>query len=91
MSDLLKIARAVDGDDFFIQRIKIACEIKGKPYCRDLAIQVARDHPGGITLGDAHSMTVDTTGVTDSDIFATVDEWDQPCTDADDPNPPTEN
>jgi hypothetical protein len=66
-SNLLKIARAVDGDDLFAMRVKIACELKKITYSRDVLLTVAQAVADHITVDDAGA--VDTTGVPDEAII----------------------
>ena len=65
-SNLFKIARAVDGDDFFRMRVQIACELAGAEYSRQQLLTVAQAVVDGITVDDMGA--VSTTGVTDEAI-----------------------
>jgi len=69
-STLFKIARAVDGDDFFAMRVKIACELGGIPYTRDVLLTVAQAVADAITVDDAGA--VSTSGVTDEAIITAL-------------------
>jgi hypothetical protein len=69
-SNLLKIARAVDGDDFFAMRVKISCELGDIPYTRDVLLTVAQAVADAITVDDAGA--VSTSGVTDEAIIAAL-------------------
>ena len=68
MSDLLKIARAVDGDEWFPVRVKIACELAGVPYDREVLLQVACACVNEIQLDKFQR--VDADGVRDATISA---------------------
>lgn len=76
MSDLLKIARAVDGDDWFVTRVRIACDLQSVTYTRDVALRVAQACASAITLDQFQ--TVDTTGVSDDQITAAVQAYVAP-------------
>ncbi len=65
-SNLLKVSRAVNGDDWFIERIKTACILQGVDYSERLAMQVAHAVVDDIQV-DAE-LTVTTTAVTDQAI-----------------------
>jgi len=69
-SNLFKIARAVDGDDFFAMRVKIACELNAVAYTRDVLLTVAQAVADAITVDDAG--TVSTSDVTDDAIIAAL-------------------
>ncbi|MCI1962828.1 MAG: hypothetical protein LKJ18_01845 [Ancrocorticia sp.] len=69
-SDLFKIARAVDGDDFFAMRVRIACELQKITYNRDVLLTVAQEVAGYITVDEAG--TVDTSGVPDEAIISAL-------------------
>lgn len=69
-SNLFKIARAVDGDDFFAMRVKIACELGSIPYTREVLLTVAQAVADAITVDDAGA--VSTSGVTDDAIVAAM-------------------
>lgn len=71
MSKLLKVSRAVRGDDWFVERIRTACILGGVEYSEHLAMQVALACADDITLDDA--LGVDTTSVTDEAIIAALD------------------
>ena len=70
MSDLLKIARAVDGDELFAMRVNIACDLAGKPGGRPALLHVAKTVVDNIEC-DA-DLTVRTSGVTDEQITDAV-------------------
>ena len=70
MSDLLKIARAVDGDEWFPVRVKIACELAGVTYDRETLLQLARACVEEIQVDEFQR--VDTDGVQDDTITAAV-------------------
>lgn len=76
MSDLLKIARAVDGDEWFSVRVKIACELGGVPYSRNVALRVARACTNNIDVDEFQR--VDTSAVPDEDIEAAVAAYQAP-------------
>ena len=78
MSDLLKIARAVDGDEWFPVRVKIACELAGVPYGRERLLQVASGCVEEIQVDEFQR--VDTTGVQDDTITAAVTALTAPAT-----------
>jgi hypothetical protein len=69
-SNLFKIARAVDGDDFFRMRVQIACELAGVEYSRDVLLTVAQAVAEAITVDDAG--TVSTSGVADEAIIGAL-------------------
>lgn len=65
-SDYFKIARAVDGDDWWITRLKTAFEINGIEPTREKYLKVTKEVVAGIScLVDG---TVSTEGVTDEQI-----------------------
>lgn len=72
MSPLLKIKRAVDGDDFFCGRVEIACEMQEIPYTRKLLLYVAGQVSDAIVLSGEDGTTVNTFGVTDESIFSAI-------------------
>ena len=72
MSDLLKIVRAVDGDDWFCRRVQVACELAGVTYERTVLLRVTQAVTDGIVLSGEDGLTVDTSGVTDEAIIAAV-------------------
>ena len=76
MSVFLKVSRAVDGDDWFVRRVQIACEVLGHEYTRDVAVKVALDHADHIDVDENY--TVETVGVTDSMISETILELQNP-------------
>lgn len=69
-SNLLKVSRAVRGDDWFVERIKIACVLQGVDYSERLAMQVASAVVDHIDVDE--NMTVSTHRVTDTEIEAAV-------------------
>ena len=69
-SNLLKIARAVDGDDLFRMRVQIACELAGVEYSRTVLLTVAQAVVDGITVDETG--TVATDGVDDAAIIAAI-------------------
>lgn len=71
-SNLLKIARAVDGDDLFKIRVKVACELAGVEYDRRVLLSVAQAVVSNIAVDDA--LTVCTNAVTDDEIIAALPE-----------------
>lgn len=72
MSDLLKIARAVRGDDFFSERVRVACDLAGAPFDAALLTRVARAVVDHIELSGEDGLTVSTAAVTDEEIIAAV-------------------
>lgn len=70
MSTLLKIARAVDGDDLFAMRVRIACELANVEYTRPVLLHVARQVADTITC--TPEGTVDTAGVDDEAIMTAI-------------------
>ena len=79
MSDLLKIARAVDGDEWFPTRVRIACELAAVTYDRETLLRVARACIDHITVDEFQ--TVDTSGVADEEIIAAVQDYTPALTD----------
>ena len=75
MSDLLKIARAVDGDDLFALRVNIACEIAGKPQDRASLLHVAKTVVASIDCDE--NLTVCTAAVTDQQIMDAITGWEE--------------
>ena len=74
---LLKISRAVDGDDWFRSRVQIACEIGGVEFTRPLLISVAQAVSDSIQLSGADGATVNTEKVSDEQIFKALDAYTQ--------------
>ena len=74
MSTLLKIARAVDGDELFTARVAIACELTGIEYTRPVLLHVARQVADAITCDPEG--TVDTTGVEDPAIMTAIADYE---------------
>ena len=72
MSDLLKIARAVDGDDLFVMRIRIACELAGRECDRATVLHVAKTVVADIECDEAG--TINTNGADDEKIIAAIKE-----------------
>lgn len=72
MSDLLKIARAVDGDDLFTMRIRIACELAGRECDRTTVLHVAKTVVADIECDEAGA--VNTNSVDDEKIIAAIKE-----------------
>lgn len=71
MSDLLKIARAAKGDDWFRERVQAACILTDVPYDGErMLYYVAQQVVTQITVDD--QQTVDTSEVRDEDITAAV-------------------
>ena len=70
VSASLKAARAVDGDDWFVARMKVLCVTEGIEYSQRLAYLVALSAADKIQVDEF--MTVDTTGVTDDELHAAV-------------------
>lgn len=71
MSDLLKVARAVRGDDWFRERVMAACVLTDTKYAGDrMLYHVAQAVVADIEV-DA-DQTVDTSHVHDEDITAAV-------------------
>ena len=75
MSTLLKIARAVDGDDLFTTRVAIACELAGREYTRPVLLHVARQVAEAITCDP--EKTVNTTAVKDTDIMTAIAQLEE--------------
>ena len=74
MSDLLKIARAARGDDWFRERVQAACALADVAYDGErMLYHVAQACVSAITVGD--EQTVDTTGVPDEDIVQAVGSY----------------
>lgn len=69
-SKFLKIARAVDGDDWYMQRLKMCAELENFELTRLLAVWTTNGVADSITLDE--DMTVDTSGVTDNQIKNTM-------------------
>ena len=66
VSASLKAARAVDGDDYFVARMKVLCVTGGIEYSQRLAYLVALTVADKIMVDDF--MTVDTSGVDDNKL-----------------------
>ena len=75
-SDLLKIARAADGDDLFRMRVQIACELAGVEYSRTVLLTVAQAVVDGIAVDE--NGTVSTTGVDDAAIITAINTSKEP-------------
>lgn len=74
MSDLLKIARAARGDDWFRERVQAACALTDIQYDGPrMLYHVAQQVVAQITVDE--QQTVDTTGVDDDDITAAVQAY----------------
>lgn len=76
MSNLLKVARAVRGDDWFVERIRAACILAGVDYTERLAMQVAAAVADDIDI-DA-DLAVSTSRVSDSAITDALASITQP-------------
>ncbi len=72
MPPLLKMKRAIDGDDFFAGRVEMACELTGKTFSRKLLMFVAAAVVDDIELSGEDGTTVNTFGVSDEDIVDAV-------------------
>lgn len=66
----LKAARAVDGDDWFVERLKVICTTENIDYSQRLAYMVAVEVADHIVVDE--NLTVNTAGVTDEDLEAAV-------------------
>ena len=66
VSASLKAARAVDGDDYFVARMKVLCVTEGIEYSQRLAYLVTLSVADKIVVDEF--MTVTTAGVTDADL-----------------------
>ena len=66
VSASLKAARAVDGDDWFVARMKVLCVTEGIEYSQRLAYLVALSVADKIQVDEF--MTVDTSGVDDNKL-----------------------
>ena len=66
VSASLKAARAVDGDDWFVARMKVLCVTEGIEYTHRLAYLTALSVAGQIQVDEF--MTVDTSGVDDNKL-----------------------
>ena len=62
----LKAARAVDGDVWFIERLKVLCTVENMDYSHRLAYMVGIAVADHITVDE--NLTVNTAGVTDADL-----------------------
>lgn len=72
----LKAARAVWGDDFFIERLKVVCSIEECEYSERLALMVANSVADQITVDG--NMTVNTLGVDDSKLKSALrTQWNK--------------
>lgn len=76
MSNLLKVVRAVRGDDWFVERIRAACVLAGVDYTERLAMQVAADVVDDIDIDE--DFAVSTSGVSDSTIIDALASITQP-------------
>lgn len=76
MSDLLKVARAVDGCDLFNIRIEMAAELANVQATRKLKIDVAMEVVDDIVVDEFGTVT--TTRVSDEDIIAAVEDKGEP-------------
>ena len=72
MQPLLKMKRAIDGDDFFVGRVEMACELLGKEFGRKLLLSVAAAVVADIELSGEDGTTVSTFSVKDDDILAAI-------------------
>lgn len=72
MPPLLRMKRAIDGDDFFVGRVEMACELLGQEFSRKLLLTVAAAVVEDIELSGEDGLTVSTRNVKDSDILAAV-------------------
>lgn len=72
MPPLLKMKRAIDGDDFFVGRVEMACELLGKEFSRKLLLAVAAAVVDDIELSGEDGTTVSTFNVDDEDILTAV-------------------
>ena len=72
-SDFMKVARAVDGDDWWVIRLKVACEFLAMEYTRDLALFATLACVDSIDVDD--NMTVSTQRVTDTEIIDALEAW----------------
>ena len=72
MPPLLRMKRAIDGDDFFVGRVEMACELLGQEFSRKLLLTVAAAVVDDIELSGEDGLTVSTRNVKDSDILAAV-------------------
>ena len=66
VSASLKAARAVDGDDYFVARMKVLCVTEAIEYSQRLAYMTALSVAGQIQVDEF--MTVDTSGVDDNKL-----------------------
>ena len=66
VSASLKAARAVDGDDWFVARMKVLCVTEGIEYTQRLAYLVALRAADNIVVDEF--MAVTTAGVADADL-----------------------
>ena len=66
----LKAARAVGGDDWFVERMKVVCEIEDKSYSERLGYMVAYSLEEFIDV-DEH-MTVSTARVSDNKLKSAI-------------------
>lgn len=70
-STFMKVARAVDGDDHYTERVVIAFELAGKEMSRKDLIFVTKQVADSITCTE--SGTVVTSGVTDTQIVEAME------------------
>lgn len=73
---LTKAARAVNGDDWFIERVQAACDLAGTTYTKHLGITVAMAVHESIVV--ATDMSVNAFSVTDEAIIAAVQAYEAP-------------
>ena len=72
MPPLLKMKRAIDGDDFFVGRVEMACELLGQEFSRKLLLSVVAAVVADIELSGEDGTTVNTFSVKDDDILAAI-------------------
>lgn len=70
-STFMKVARAVDGDDHYTERVAIAFELAGKEMTRKDLLFVTRQVADNITC--TIDGTIDTSGVLDTHIIEAMD------------------
>lgn len=75
-SDYFKIARAVDGDDWWIIRLDTALEIHGISPSRNCYLQISKAVASKINC--AVDGTIDTSAVLDSEIDAAIENLNIP-------------
>lgn len=66
----LKAARAVNGDDWFIERMKVLCVLDGKTFSDRLAYMVAYSLADEIDVDDDYA--VETGRVTDNKLKSAI-------------------